>query len=76
MFDSILEAVEAAERDGISLGELAIRREAEAGLRTREEVVRFPDWLAGTPRSSRPATVHCPEPPLSPRWLQHSQCRK
>jgi L-serine dehydratase len=38
MFDSILEAVEAAERDGISLGELAIRREAEAGLRTREEV--------------------------------------
>lgn len=38
MFDSVLEAVEAAEREGISLGELAMRREAEAGLRSREEV--------------------------------------
>jgi L-serine dehydratase len=38
MFDSVLEAVEAAERDGISLGELALRTEASAGLRTRAEV--------------------------------------
>lgn len=38
MFDSILEAVEAAERDGISLGELALRTEVAEGLRTREEV--------------------------------------
>ncbi len=38
MFDSVLEAVEAAEREGISLGELALRTEADAGLRTRVEV--------------------------------------
>ncbi|HRP07992.1 MAG TPA: L-serine ammonia-lyase, iron-sulfur-dependent, subunit alpha, partial [Gemmatimonadales bacterium] len=38
MFESILEAVEAAERDGLSLGELALRAEAETGIRTREEV--------------------------------------
>jgi L-serine dehydratase len=38
MFDSMLEAVEAAEREGISLGELALRTEAADGLRTRTEV--------------------------------------
>ena len=38
MFDSVQEAVEAAERDGISLGELALRTEAAEGLRTREQV--------------------------------------
>ena len=38
MFDSLLEAIEAAERDGITLGELALRTEAAEGLRTREEV--------------------------------------
>jgi L-serine dehydratase len=38
MFDSVLEAVEAAERDGVSLGELALRTEAAAGLRTRAEI--------------------------------------
>lgn len=38
MHESVLEAVEAAEAQGISLGELAIRTEVEAGLRTREEV--------------------------------------
>jgi L-serine dehydratase len=38
MFDTLLEAVEAAEADGISLGELALRTEAADGLRTREEV--------------------------------------
>ncbi len=38
MFDSVLEAVEAAEAAGISLGELALRTEAEEGLRTREDV--------------------------------------
>lgn len=38
MYDSILEAVEAAEAEGISLGELALRTEAATGLRTREEV--------------------------------------
>lgn len=38
MFDSLIEAVERAEAEGISLGELALRAEAEDGLRTREEV--------------------------------------
>lgn len=38
MYDVLLEAVEAAEAEGISLGELALRREAEEGLRTREEI--------------------------------------
>lgn len=38
MFESVLEAVEAAEAQGISLGELALRTEAAEGLRTREEV--------------------------------------
>ncbi len=38
MFDSLLEAVEAAEADGLSLGELAMRTEAAEGLRTREEI--------------------------------------
>ncbi len=37
-YDGVLEAVEAAEAAGISLGELAIRSEVETGLRTREEV--------------------------------------
>ncbi len=37
-YDSVLEAVEAAEVAGVSLGELAIRSEVETGLRTREEV--------------------------------------
>ncbi len=37
-YDSVLEAVEAAEAAGTSLGELAIRSEVETGLRTREEV--------------------------------------
>ncbi len=38
MHESVQEAVEAAEAEGISLGELAIRAEVEGGLRTREEV--------------------------------------
>ncbi len=38
MFDSVLEAVEAAEAAGLSLGELALRTEADEGLRTREQV--------------------------------------
>lgn len=38
MYDVLLEAVEAAEAEGISLGELALRREAAEGLRTREEI--------------------------------------
>jgi L-serine dehydratase len=38
MFDSLQEAIEAAERDGVSLGELALRTEAADGLRTREEI--------------------------------------
>lgn len=37
-FDSLQEAVERATADGISLGEAALRAEAEAGLRTREQV--------------------------------------
>ncbi|PKL92760.1 MAG: serine dehydratase, partial [Gemmatimonadetes bacterium HGW-Gemmatimonadetes-1] len=38
MFDTLLDAVDVAERDGISLGELALETEAKAGLRTRAEV--------------------------------------
>jgi L-serine dehydratase len=38
MFESLAEAVERAEAEKISLGELALRTEAEGGLRTREEV--------------------------------------
>lgn len=38
MVESVLEAVEAAEAEGISLGEFALRTEAAEGLRTREEV--------------------------------------
>lgn len=38
MYDNLLEAVEAAEREGITLGELALRAEAAEGLRTRDEV--------------------------------------
>ena len=38
MFDALLEAVEQAELAGISLGELALRTEAEKGLKTRAEV--------------------------------------
>ena len=38
MFDSLAEAIEAAEREGISLGELALQTEAADGLRTREEI--------------------------------------
>jgi L-serine dehydratase len=38
MFESFNEAVERAEAEGISLGELALRTETEDGLRTREEV--------------------------------------
>lgn len=38
MYESVLEAVEDAEAQGLSLGELAIRTEVEDGLRTREEV--------------------------------------
>ncbi len=40
MFESLGELVEQAEKDGISLGELGLRLEAEAGLRTRDEVER------------------------------------
>ncbi len=38
MFESLLDAVAAAESAGLSLGELALRSEAEEGLRSREEV--------------------------------------
>ncbi|HXW96399.1 MAG TPA: L-serine ammonia-lyase, iron-sulfur-dependent, subunit alpha [Gemmatimonadales bacterium] len=38
MFDSLTEAVERAESQEISLGELALRTEAEQGLRTRETI--------------------------------------
>jgi L-serine dehydratase len=38
MFESLGEAVERAEAEQISLGELALRTEAEDGLRTREEI--------------------------------------
>jgi L-serine dehydratase len=38
MFESLGEAVERAEVEGISLGELALRTEAEDGIRTREEI--------------------------------------
>ena len=40
MFESLNEACDRAEELGISLGELALRTEAEGGLRTREEVER------------------------------------
>jgi L-serine dehydratase len=38
MFDSLLDAVTAAEAQGLSLGELALRTEADEGLRSRDEV--------------------------------------
>jgi L-serine dehydratase len=38
VFESLVEAVERAESEHISLGELALRTEVEAGLKTREEV--------------------------------------
>jgi L-serine dehydratase len=38
MFEALAEAVEKAEADHISLGELALRTEAEDGLRTRAEI--------------------------------------
>lgn len=38
MYENLLEAVEAAEREGLTLGELGIRAEAAEGIRTREEV--------------------------------------
>jgi L-serine dehydratase len=38
MYDSLLEAVDAAELAGISLGELALQTEAADGLRTRAQV--------------------------------------
>jgi L-serine dehydratase len=38
MFESLADAVARAEADGISLGELALRAEAEDGLRSRAEV--------------------------------------
>ncbi len=38
MFESLGDLVGRAERDGISLGELGLRLEAEAGLRSRDEV--------------------------------------
>jgi len=38
MLGSLLEAAEQAEAEGISLGELALRMEADEGLRTRAEV--------------------------------------
>ena len=38
MFESMSEAVEAASREGISLGEAALRAEAADGIRTREVV--------------------------------------
>jgi len=39
MYQSLVELVERAEKEKISLGELAFRVEAEQGPRTREEVV-------------------------------------
>jgi len=38
MYDSFNGAIEAAERDGVSLAEIAIRAEADRGLVTREEI--------------------------------------
>lgn len=38
MFDALADAVARAEADQISLGELALRTEAEAGLKTRAEI--------------------------------------
>lgn len=38
MFTSVREAVERATGEGVGLGEVALRAEVEAGLRTREEV--------------------------------------
>ena len=38
MYDSLNEAVHAAESRGLSLGELALRTEAEDGLRSRDEI--------------------------------------
>ncbi|HET7024801.1 MAG TPA: L-serine ammonia-lyase, iron-sulfur-dependent, subunit alpha [Gemmatimonadales bacterium] len=38
MYDALADAVERADADGISLGELALRTEAEAGLKTRAEI--------------------------------------
>lgn len=38
MYESLIEAATAATEQGISLGELALRAEAEEGLRTREEI--------------------------------------
>jgi L-serine dehydratase len=38
MFESLVEACERAEQDGISLGELALRTEAADGLKTRPEI--------------------------------------
>lgn len=38
MVESLLEAVEAAEAAGLSIGEYALRSEAAEGLRTREEI--------------------------------------
>jgi L-serine dehydratase len=38
MFESLQEAVEIAEREQVSLGELALRTEAAEGLRSREQV--------------------------------------
>ena len=38
MFDSVNEAIVVAEEEGISLGELALRTEADRGLATREEI--------------------------------------
>src|SRR5215510_6531380 len=38
MFESLIEAVDQAEAEKISLGELALRAEAEDGLRTRAEI--------------------------------------
>ncbi|HEX3927477.1 MAG TPA: L-serine ammonia-lyase, iron-sulfur-dependent, subunit alpha [Gemmatimonadales bacterium] len=38
MFDSLLDAVVAAEAENLSLGELALRTDAAEGLRTRDEI--------------------------------------
>ena len=38
MYDSLIDAVHAAEEQQISLGELALRTEAEEGLRSRDEI--------------------------------------
>jgi L-serine dehydratase len=38
MFDSMREALDRAATDSVSLGELALRVEAEAGLKTRDEI--------------------------------------